>query len=100
MQFNPHLGLSRFIGRREGRRVPGRLPQELLMCSLGPVLDLSVGGMRVLSTKPRAGTLDVGLQGGDVGGELVLQKDHIDRAKHGLRSSCGEDDEEQAQETL
>ena len=66
MEFNPHLGLSRFIGRREGRRVPGRLPQELLYCNLGPVLDLSAGGMRVLSTKSRAGNLDVELQGADV----------------------------------
>jgi hypothetical protein len=66
MQFNPHLGLTRFIGRREGRRVPGRLPQELLMCDLGPVIDLSAGGMRVLSTRPRVGTLDVRLDGAEV----------------------------------
>ncbi|MHC4220752.1 MAG: PilZ domain-containing protein [Planctomycetota bacterium] len=66
MQFNPHLGLSRFIGRREGRRIPGRLPQELLLCNLGPVLDLSAGGMRVLSTRPQAGSLDVALQGADL----------------------------------
>ncbi len=66
MEFNPHLGLSRFIGRREGRRVPGRTPQELLYCNLGPVLDLSAGGMRVLSTKRWAGNLDVELLGADV----------------------------------
>jgi hypothetical protein len=66
MQFNPHLGLTRFIGRRDGRRVPGRLPQELLMCGLGPVLDLSAGGMRVLSTRPHAGAFDVRIQGADV----------------------------------
>jgi hypothetical protein len=66
MQFNPHMGLSRFIGRRDGRRVPGRLPQELLMSSLGPVLDLSVGGMRVLSRKPRARDIDVKLVGADI----------------------------------
>jgi hypothetical protein len=61
MQFNPHLTLSRFIGRRDGRRVPGRMPQELLLSSLGPVLDLSAGGMRVLAVKPRSGQLDVRL---------------------------------------
>ena len=66
MQFNPHLGLTRFIGRREGRRIPGRTPQELLYCTLGPVLDMSAGGMRVLSTKPWSGSLDVELMGADV----------------------------------
>jgi hypothetical protein len=66
MQFNPHLGLTRFIGRREGRRVPGRLPQELLSCDLGPVLDLSAGGMRILATRPQAGAFDVRLRGADV----------------------------------
>ncbi len=66
MQFQPHLGLTRFIGRRDGRRVPGRVPQELLTCNLGPVIDLSSGGMRVLATRPRAGTFDIRLQGGDL----------------------------------
>ena len=66
MQFNPHLALTRFIGRREGRRVPGRLPQELLVCDLGPVLDLSSGGMRVLCTRPRDGNVEVHLQAADV----------------------------------
>ena len=66
MQFNPHMGLTRFIGRRDGRRVPGRLPQEMLMSSLGPVLDLSAGGMRVLSRKPRSRDIDVKLVGADV----------------------------------
>jgi hypothetical protein len=66
MQFNPHLGLTRFIGRREGRRVPGRTPQEMLYCTLGPVLDMSAGGMRVLSTKPWSGSFDVELKGSDV----------------------------------
>ncbi len=71
MQFNPHLALSRFIGRRDGRRAPGRLPQESLECDLGPVLDLSVGGMRLLCTKPRQGDVSVCLRGFDV--DLKLQ---------------------------
>ncbi|MEE8238119.1 MAG: PilZ domain-containing protein [Gammaproteobacteria bacterium] len=65
MQFNPTVRLSRFIGTREGRRIPGRLPQEQLICSLGPVLDLSPGGMRVLCTRPRLGTTDIDIRGGD-----------------------------------
>ena len=32
--------------------MPGRIPQEQLASSLGPVLDLSSGGMRVLTTRP------------------------------------------------
>lgn len=54
------------MGSRDGRRIPGRLPQEQLSCDLGPVLDLSPGGMRVLCTRPHLGTMDVGLRGGDV----------------------------------
>ncbi len=66
MQFNPQTSLTRFIGRREGRRVPGRLPQESFQCGLGPVLDLSSGGMRVLCRRPYQGELRVHLEGYDV----------------------------------
>ncbi len=67
MQFNNTLRLSRFIGPRDGRRIPGRVPQEMLVSTLGPVLDLSTGGMRVLATRPVDGKLDVELKGGHVG---------------------------------
>ncbi|MCH7797045.1 MAG: PilZ domain-containing protein [Planctomycetes bacterium] len=43
------------------RRAHGRLQQELLQSSLGPVLNLSMGGMRVRSNKPAKGTIDVEL---------------------------------------
>ncbi len=66
MQFNPTMGLSRFLGSRDGRRIPGRLPQEQLVSDLGPVLDLSAGGMRVLCTRPLLGMKDVGLRSGDL----------------------------------
>ena len=66
MQFNTTLNLGRFIGRRDGRRIPGRVPQEMLVCTLGPVLDLSPGGMRVLSTRRRDGKLELTLWGGDL----------------------------------
>jgi PilZ domain-containing protein len=52
MRFNPTVGLTRLLGSREGRRAPGRLPQEQLASSLGPVIDLSTGGMRVLAKRP------------------------------------------------
>ncbi|MCH8151795.1 MAG: PilZ domain-containing protein [Planctomycetes bacterium] len=66
MQFNPQTSLTRFIGRREGRRVPGRLPQESLQCDLGPVLDMSSGGMRVLCTRPYEGEVQIHVEGYDV----------------------------------
>ncbi len=66
MQFNPQTSLTRFIGRREGRRVPGRLPQESFQCGLGPVLDLSRGGMRVLCRRSYQGELRIHLEGYDV----------------------------------
>ena len=100
MQFNPHLGLTRFIGRREGRRVPGRLPQEQLTCNLGPVLDLSVGGMRVLSTKPRAGEFDVRLEGADVRLTLRVKVAWVDRLgfrRHEIGLSFLEVDDDTAQ---
>ena len=66
MQFNPTTRLSRFIGRRDGRRIPGRVPQEMLVCDLGPVLDLSPGGMRVLCTRRCEGKIETTLWGGDL----------------------------------
>ncbi len=66
MQFNPQTSLTRFIGRREGRRVPGRLPQESLECDLGPVLDMSSGGMRVLCRRPYEGEVQIHVEGYDV----------------------------------
>jgi PAS domain S-box-containing protein len=45
----------------EGRRVHGRLSQELVTSSLGKVLDLSRGGMRVQCSEPPKGTIDVDL---------------------------------------
>ncbi len=71
MQFNPQIGLTRFIGRREGRRIPGRLPQEALECDLGPVLDMSSGGMRVLCRRPYQGEVLIHVEGYDV--VLTLQ---------------------------
>ncbi len=73
MQFNPTMRLTRFLGTRDGRRIPGRLAQEQLVSSLGPVLDLSAGGMRVLSTRPVLGIKDVGLRGGEFSVKLTTK---------------------------
>jgi hypothetical protein len=37
------------------RRAHGRRMQERLKCNLGPVIDLSRGGIRVLATRPLSG---------------------------------------------
>ena len=83
MQFNPSMTLGRFIGRREGRRIPGRVPQEMLVCDLGPVLDLSPGGMRVLATRRREGQLDLTLCGGDL--KLALRAKVVWNRRLGFR---------------
>jgi len=49
--FDPHRGMYNPVDLSE-RRTPGRVPQESLVCDLGPVLDLSCGGMRILSKRP------------------------------------------------
>lgn len=38
--------------RKVTRRAFGRLGTELVLCSLGPVLDIGGGGMRVLAKRP------------------------------------------------
>ena len=73
----------RVIGRRDGRRVKGRLPQEGLDCNLGPVLDLSLGGVRVLCKRPREGDLTVHLDGFDI--TLKLQAKVVWTTRHGFR---------------
>ena len=52
--FNPIRGMKKPSDLSD-RRSPGRTPQEALMCDLGPVLDLSCGGMRILSKRPLSG---------------------------------------------
>ena len=45
------------------RRNYRRMPQDQLECNFGPVLDLSAGGMRVISTKALSGTITVSIMG-------------------------------------
>ncbi len=65
------------------RRAHGRLPQELLQSSLGPVLDLSIGGMRVQSVKAPKGTIDVELL--DFEGPVAVRADVMWVRKLGFR---------------
>lgn len=60
MLFEPQRGMMRETDPSD-RRTPARLPQEDLVSDLGPVLDLSIGGMRVLCKRRRKGSLKVRL---------------------------------------
>ncbi len=53
--------LLRTRTRADNRRAQGRLPQELLRSNLGPVLELSMGGIRVRCTRALKGEVDVEL---------------------------------------
>ncbi len=83
MRFDPMATMMRVIGRRDGRRLAGRLAQEGLECNLGPVLDLSSGGLRILSKRPREGELTVHLDGFDL--TLKLQAKVVWTTRHGFR---------------
>ena len=58
--FDPLRGMKRETNLND-RRTPARLPQESLVSDLGPILDLSIGGMRVLCKRRREGSLKVRL---------------------------------------
>ncbi len=63
MRFDPQAGISRLVKTAPARRKQGRLEQESLVSSLGQVLDLSAGGMRVLTRKPPKGEIHIELRG-------------------------------------
>lgn len=65
------------------RRLHGRLPQELLQSSLGPVLDLSMGGMRVQCAKAPKGWVDVELL--DLEGHVTVRAEVMWVRKLGFR---------------
>ena len=58
--FDPLRGMKRETNLSD-RRTPARLQQEDLVSDLGPILDLSIGGMRVLCKRRREGLLKVRL---------------------------------------
>ncbi len=65
------------------RRAHGRLTQELLQSSVGSVLDLSMGGMRVHCAKPPKGSVAVELL--DVGGPVTVHAEVMWVRKLGFR---------------
>ncbi len=65
------------------RRAHGRLPQELLQSSVGPVLDLSMGGMRVHCAKPPKGSVAVELL--DLEGPVTVNAEVMWVRKLGFR---------------
>lgn len=66
--FDPRAGVTNSNGSQydtDGRRRSGRLEQEAVRCQLGPVVNLSVGGMRVVCRKVPRGEMDIILYGPD-----------------------------------
>ncbi|UCD75044.1 MAG: PilZ domain-containing protein [Phycisphaerales bacterium] len=74
MRFDPKAGVVRPIIQRDTRRRRGRLGQEGLTSSHGPVLDLSSGGARVMCRRVPKGAVILELVG--AGGVFRL-KAHV-----------------------
>jgi hypothetical protein len=55
--------LGRTSAETANRRNSRRLPQDNIESNFGPVLDLSAGGMRVISSKALSGVITVSLSG-------------------------------------
>jgi c-di-GMP-binding flagellar brake protein YcgR len=71
------------ISRGVDRRSHGRLLQEGVSCNLGVVLDLSAGGMRVLSTKATEGLKEVRIKSFDA--EVIVHADVVWCKRLGFR---------------
>jgi len=65
MPTNAHTGLSRLPAEPKTveRRRAGRMETESVACNLGPVLDLSATGMRVLCWKTPRSPMSIHLTG-------------------------------------
>ncbi|MHC4908262.1 MAG: PilZ domain-containing protein [Planctomycetota bacterium] len=60
--FNPRANLMGSDEDAEGRRrASGRLDQDTLACQLGPVSNISAGGMRLISRRVPLGEFDIQL---------------------------------------
>ncbi len=96
MFFEPQRGMKLETNTSD-RRTPARLPQEDLVSDLGPVLDLSIGGMRVLCKRRRKGSLKVRLWAFqfymNLDGQVVWTK-HLGFRRHeiGVQFSNVDDD--------
>src|SRR5688572_23729885 len=73
MRFDPNaLGREKKVAG-PGRRRTGRLQQEMLSCNIGDVLDISAGGMRVLSRQNVPERIQVFLNGYQLPGKLIAE---------------------------
>lgn len=77
------LPLDNYRQPEDDRRAHGRLPQELLKSNLGPVLDLSMGGMRVRCAKAPKGRVQVELE--DADGPVRVQAEVMWTRRLGFR---------------
>jgi hypothetical protein len=78
---HPEFALSPKPGApRTSRRRFGRLPQESLQCNLGLVIDISAGGMRVLTRSKPRNNIHITLHGYPLPGPLVANVTWVKRA--------------------
>ena len=70
MRFDPQAGIFKNSDTLNRRRA-GRFELEDVKCDLGPVLDLSSGGMRIRCRQAPRGIFPVRVCG--LGGELVVR---------------------------
>jgi len=63
MRFDPQAGVTRPIPDAATRRQRGRIEQESLTSNLGPVLDVSASGVRILARRVPKGEVTVELIG-------------------------------------
>ena len=65
------------------RRATGRIQQERLVCSLGPVIDFSRGGLKVMAERKLRGEHDVMLPSDD--GDLTVRARVVWSHREGIR---------------
>lgn len=58
MRFDPQAGITWLASQFASRRAHPRLHQETLISSIGPVVDLSLGGARVLARRAHHGRME------------------------------------------
>lgn len=72
MRFDPQAGIVQ--PKNAGtRRRHGRLPQETLVSNVGDVLDISAGGMRVISSSAPKEYAQIQIEGYTLPGTLSAQ---------------------------
>jgi hypothetical protein len=73
LRFDPRAGVTQ--PRKDGatRRRSGRLPQEMVMSNIGPVLDISSGGMRAVCREKPPQRTNLTLEGFTLPGALQAE---------------------------